>query len=450
MSGEVSVRGGAYSVEADVDALIALSSRLAYAGRSVGEGMVLGLRSLIEPSGVAAAALDPFGAGKVALEVAAAEVLGVRAVALCEAVAMALAGAAAAYRRGDDLEARLGPNLTALERLPNALMHAAPGIAEASLGGHPGRIKDALTTAIGHDSQLGGLAVLAIAMPVTSGFANPLGRGAASGQVLEAMLAGRLYADGKPAISRRAHAVAEDAAAPRGLGDLVNGLTVLDKQAEGGDVDVRRVVTTGTDGTVKHAVIVDITGTRDWTLSPGPAARRTNVADVGTNLRAFANGTTTYERGVLQALRASGVRSDEPIMVVGHSQGGLIAAQLARHTAASGEFRVTHVVTAGSPVGLVDDLPRSVQVLSLENRGDFVPQLDTADNQRRSNRITVTVNRGPSSALARHGLEAAYLPGARDTDASGDPSVAAWMHGAHDFLQGDAVKTDVYRVTRRP
>jgi pimeloyl-ACP methyl ester carboxylesterase len=190
---------------------------------------------------------------------------------------------------------------------------------------------------------------------------------------------------------------------------------------------------------------VNITGTTDW----GFANRHNSiVSNVGTNLRALGNEPTTYAAGVLLAMRASGIRQGEPVMLVGHSQGGLVAARLATDLAGSSEFTVTHVVTAGAPIGLID-VPSSVQVLSLENRSDVVPDLDGIGNPTRPNQLTVSVDRG-GHGLGGHGLETAYLPAAADVDACGDPSVTDWLAGASSFLGGTKVDTQVFQVTREP
>ena len=135
---------------------------------------------------------------------------------------------------------------------------------------------------------------------------------------------------------------------------------------------------TGTDG--RRRAIVDIPGTKSW--NPAPVA---DVTSVGTDILAIAGHDTSYERGVFAALADAGVRPDDQVMLVGHSEGGIVAVNAARDAAASGRFRVTHVVTAGSPVGaLAAELPSSVQLLALENTADVVPALDDVPNPDRA------------------------------------------------------------------
>jgi pimeloyl-ACP methyl ester carboxylesterase len=264
--------------------------------------------------------------------------------------------------------------------------------------------------------------------------------------VLARLLAG-LYADGSPVLTRRPADPTDDASGPpRTMAALIRGLTVRSDNNAGGAVDVRIVTTFAPDGSSQRAAIVDITGTTEWAFATRSSKTVSNLA---TNLRTVGNEPSTYEAGVVLALRDSGIRSDEPIMLVGHSQGGLVAARLAADLSESAEFRVTHLVTAGAPIGLID-IPPSVQVLSLENAGDVVPEVDGTLNPTRPNQVTVKVDRGGSGIDQRHDLGSGYLPAAADVDACGDGSVTDWISGAGAFLGGADVRTRVFQITRQP
>lgn len=79
---------------------------------------------------------------------------------------------------------------------------------------------------------------------------------------------------------------------------------------------------------------------------------------------------------MLAAQRSTGREtSAEPILLSGHSLGGMLAAGLAADPAFRHGRNVTGVVTAGSPIGRMP-VPASVGVVALEHRGDFVPRLD--------------------------------------------------------------------------
>ena len=194
--------------------------------------------------------------------------------------------------------------------------------------------------------------------------------------------------------------------------------------------------------------MVDIPGTKVWDL---PGEHNPALNDLGTNVHVLGGDVTARERAIAEALHRAGASSTDPVMLVGHSQGGMVAAQAA-HDTGTGRFgfNVTHVVTAGSPVGGTE-IPSHVQVLSLENEHDIVPHLDARDNPDRPNRTTVTFDSQNGSIGNNHEIHRAYLPAAAALDRSTDPSVGAYRDSAGAFLGGgSAVQTRVYKLTRVP
>ena len=139
----------------------------------------------------------------------------------------------------------------------------------------------------------------------------------------------------------------------------------------------------------------------------------------------------------------------EPVLLVGHSQGGMVAAALA---AGDTPYDVRHVVTAGSPTAQVD-LPPDVRVLSLENRGDVVPLTDGEANRPSVGQVTVQFDAGGEGLPGHHDYPR-YVAGAAAADASGSASVVAELDAlrAAGFLgdgTGVRVETQVFEVTRR-
>jgi pimeloyl-ACP methyl ester carboxylesterase len=227
---------------------------------------------------------------------------------------------------------------------------------------------------------------------------------------------------------------------PRSLRDVLAGLGRRDL-GQPGEIDLRLL--DGVDD--RRRVIVDVPGTKDWSL----AGHNRDVTSLVTNLRAIAGGVTTYERGIVEALHSAGVRPGDDVLLVGHSEGGMVAVDAARHLTASGEFHVSHVVTAGAPIGLVaGGVPSDVEVLAVENEGDVVPHLDGAPNPDRVNVTTVTVHHDHGAVLANHDVNVSYVPGAADIDASTDPSLRAYLAGLAGFLTAGTVRTCRYLITR--
>ena len=190
--------------------------------------------------------------------------------------------------------------------------------------------------------------------------------------------------------------------------------------------------------------IVDITGTKSWSLTPTP-----DITSLTTNGRALVGRRTAYEQGVFAAMRQAGVRRTDQVMLVGHSEGGLVAVDAARDAAAGGEFDVTHVVTAGAPIGrIAGALPRRVQVLALENTRDVVPHLDGVANPDSPNITTASAGHGDGTIGDDHSLEHGYLPLSRDVQASGDASVRDFLRGADGYFHATGVTTHAFQIRR--
>lgn len=251
-----------------------------------------------------------------------------------------------------------------------------------------------------------------------------------------------LVPDGHPVLQDRGtDARPEFADPPRTLDALLSELT-LRSQGNPGAISVSLV----TDADGRRCAIVDIPGTKSWDPAPNP-----DVTSVGTDIRALTGQATSYEDGVLAALHAAGVGPDTDVMLVGHSEGGIVAVNAARHALASGQFHVTNVITVGSPVGqLLDDLPDSVQVLALENSADIVPAFDDAANPDRPNITTVTVDNEHDDIGLNHNLAATYLGEAELAEHSGNASVDAFLGSADEYLSGTRMTTHAYVITRGP
>jgi pimeloyl-ACP methyl ester carboxylesterase len=154
---------------------------------------------------------------------------------------------------------------------------------------------------------------------------------------------------------------------------------------------------------------------------------------------------------VFAALADAGVGPHVPVLLVGHSEGGIVAVNAARDAAASGRFRVTHVVTAGSPVGTIAaDVPSGVQVLALENTADVVPGLDGVPNPDLTNVTTVRTSEEHGSIGANHDLQLSYEPAAVAAQTAGNGSIDAFLHSARGFLSADTMTTHAYQITRSP
>ena len=430
MAGPISVRGGSDGVEAHYDDMTTVARLFGRAASDTG-GAALALHGyLIHPDVLASSVFDPAGAAEFEARLAAAldGPCGLTWLAArCAAIDAGLRTAAAAYLGADRLEERCAPDVRAIQHAPGALYGAATMLARGDVDG-------ALQGAITADPETADLGVsLAAGL---FGLASPQAG---------ARLAALPFGDGRPNVSDLGgDDVADALGPPRNLEGVLAGLALRDT-GRPGEIDVRLLTGVDAAGRPTRRFIVDIPGTKNWSLAP----HNGNVTSIATNLRALAGEVTTYERGVIEALARAGVRPNDDVVMVGHSEGGMVALNAARHLAATGAFHVRHVITAGAPIGLITGkVPAGVDVLALENDGDVVPQLDARDNPDRVNVVTVTTHHDHGNIAANHDLDASYLPGARDIDASSDPSVRDYLKGLDGFLTATAVHTRRYQITR--
>jgi hypothetical protein len=417
----VAVTGGAGGIVAHTEEMVALARRFGTASTDTLHSAWDLHGYALDPEFLTSALFDP--AGSAAYEAALLFALdgsggltwaGVQSGALD----VELRVAAAAYEQADQLDTGLRDDLVGVLRAPIALTDALVELArtgdplaaaQAGVAADP-ELADDLVDWLGVPALL---AAAARELPDGHGVARTLGP------------------DRAP--------IAE--APPRRLTDVIGELQRrCDDQSHHGAIDVRML--TLPDGS--RRAIVDISGTKSWTPLP-----TSDVTSLTTNGRALVGVDTAYEQGVLAAMHKAGVRPSDDVMIVGHSQGGMIAVDAARDAVESGRFNVTHVITAGSPIGLtVGALPSRVQVLALESSEDVVPHLDGRANPDLPNVTTATSNRGAGTVAGDHDFTHAYLPVAADVEASDNESVRRFLSSARGYFGATHVTTKAYQVVR--
>ena len=138
--------------------------------------------------------------------------------------------------------------------------------------------------------------------------------------------------------------------------------------ADNGEIAIEEHVTVGEDGATTRSWTVDIRGTQSFAIG------QSGPQDMTTNLQGVAGMNSDQLDAIKEAMNAAGIAPGEAVEFAGHSQGGIMAAQMAADPCVRARYNVVSVVTAGSPTATI--APSDVPVLAYENSGDIVPGLD--------------------------------------------------------------------------
>ena len=130
---------------------------------------------------------------------------------------------------------------------------------------------------------------------------------------------------------------------------------------------------------------VTLPSTQDWQI---PGGDHGGVNDLGSNLALIMTPSqqAAYERAVLQAMHDAGIGPDDSVMLIGWSQGGILAGAIASDPASG--FNVRAITVAGAPIDHMP-IPDDVAVLAFQHDGDHVPRLDGTPPHQGPNWVTV-------------------------------------------------------------
>jgi uncharacterized protein YukE len=211
------------------------------------------------------------------------------------------------------------------------------------------------------------------------------------------------------------------------------------------------------------AYIVSIPGTTRW--DPDGAA---NPTDLTGNLELAGGNMSTAAEAVRLAMEKAGIPPGAPVMLSGHSQGGMIAAALASDSEFTARFNVTNVVTFGSPVDSAP-IPPSIDVLALQHEGDPVPRVDLEDatvgpgpvgwpvgtSASQDNGATVVTlpnpDGGPGLANMSYHDGSAYVTSTENQESQGPIAQYSQNESTQKFLTTDAgqVTSTVSSISRK-
>jgi hypothetical protein len=236
---------------------------------------------------------------------------------------------------------------------------------------------------------------------------------------------------------------------PASDGDAMR--SVRDGRVPPGSVAVTRL--DHPDGT--RSWLVSVPGTQDWMVGGA------NPMDQQSNVELLAGQPAAASELTLAAMEQAGIAPGEPVMLAGHSQGGMTAMALAGSVAVTSRFAITHVLTAGAPVAGMTSRP-GIQVLSVEHSTDAVPALDGSVNPDTPDRTTVERDLSESDDPAERAAGLS-LAGSHDVDlyartldlvdadAAQNPSLDAWHESVGSTIFGadgtTAVVTEYTGIT---
>ena len=172
-----------------------------------------------------------------------------------------------------------------------------------------------------------------------------------------------------------------------------NGLLDDAGGAEETHVEIAEVL--DENGVPTGAWRVTLPSTQDWELMNGlpegsldPRFDQGALNDLGSNIALMlAPGMqAAYEKAVIQAMEDAGIGPNDPVMLTGWSQGGILAGKMAADP--NLPFSITAVYAAGAPIDHFD-IPDDVAVVSIQHRGDVVPMLDLTDSRQGPNWVTI-------------------------------------------------------------
>lgn len=327
---------------------------------------------------------------------------------------------------------RADPSMIVLGALPLALggavwwvvstpqeREAARRAVEAAITRHPGLVGDATAVMDGVVEGLGG-------------WRSPAAAGAG------AHVAARIYLDeGYAAVNRSRTPIADGRRQPRTVAEVVHHLRELSEAPDVGLIEIQ----TWRDATGQARHVVYLPGTDDL----NPLSSDSDIRDVEEDLRVASGQRSAYLEGVEKAMRDAGIRQGDPVMLAGHSLGGMVAAkELSEGTS----FNVTNVITAGSPTAVERHFPTTSHVLSIESSGDIVPHIEGRPNRISPQQTTVTFASGDDTIVGNHEVRM-YERGAAAVDASHDAAVQAAVEAIGPFFApGGDVSDSVFRLTR--
>lgn len=230
---------------------------------------------------------------------------------------------------------------------------------------------------------------------------------------------------------------------PNSIHDIVTNLESTAASQTDDATNIRVQEITGSDGVTRYIVYVPGSYGDPGNIA-NPSDTGGNPMDWNQNGGAIAGQETDSSQAVRAAMEAAGIPHGAEVVIAGHSQGGIVASNLAANPEFNGGaqgWNVTDLVTVGSPVENLAVPPGTNSInfahqgnggfFSPFHPGDPVPSLDGNPGMR-----------NPAQHGTSDDREEVYLPASRE----GDPLV---NHGIGAYLDSieNASGTDRDAIT---
>ena len=184
--------------------------------------------------------------------------------------------------------------------------------------------------------------------------------------------------------------------------------------------------------------IAYLPGTQDQSLRLG-----SNPLNLNSNLQAFASSRSDAQSAVLLALQRAGVKPGDEVIFVGHSQGSLVAANIAQHPVG---LNVSTILSFAGPMVAVGALSKT-KVLAFEHTSDPVPFMAGKANPLASNWLTVQAT-PRVSGMAAHELKS-YGPMTSLADKETSAAIATARANLLARITPKRVKVQIIRLKRK-
>lgn len=209
-----------------------------------------------------------------------------------------------------------------------------------------------------------------------------------------------------------------------GVGDVMQ--TAMDvygshDQADPHDrASVQVTAVEGPDGTIRY--IVAIPGTTEDIASLDGWSGSEAGTDWAANLKGVGYGSTSASEAAMLAvdkaiaadMAARGLTGTPQLLLTGHSQGGIIAANMAADPGFASRYDVRGIVSAGSPQQSIP-VPSHVPVYNFQNTFDPVPRADFGGNAPANQHQIVLPHSGSYNITHTHSQEF-YMEGIRNLE----------------------------------